>query len=195
MICYGCLDCSLERTASIVHRQCFELAKLRIRNISIGQVCDMAWILRPALAWYDAEHVLARQSPITQLPNDAIVSSTELGSLIQKIKTKLPPEVERLICEEIPVGLFSSLSSCSRTLSNLESNGWLKKGVYARQPLVSLRPFAEVSLPRFLKYDSVYILGEVCFARITVDGDARDSRDAVQLQDKPIIGIQYALGT
>lgn len=195
MLCHGCSDCDLEYTANVVHIPCFQLAKSRLPSLSIRQLCDVAWILRPVLAWYNAGQVLARQSRITQFPDATTLSSTELGSLIQNIRTKLPFDLERLICDEIPIGLFSSLSGCLNTLSNLEDNGWLEEGVHARKPLLSLMPFVDASFPGLIGSDTVNILGEVCLARITMNDDAQSSQEVIQLQDKPINGVQYALGT
>ena len=194
MLCYGCSDCDLEHTANVVHIPCLQVAKSRTPGLSVRQLCDVAWLLRPVLAWYNAGQVFPRQNSITQLPHDSDILSTELGSLLRDTRVRLPLDIERLVCDRIPAGLFSSLSGCLQTLSSLEDNGWLEERVHARKPLVAFMPFGETPTPESIGCDTVNILGDICVARIAVGESARSSQQAIRLLDRPIEGVQYALG-
>ncbi|KAG9250974.1 uncharacterized protein F5Z01DRAFT_753116 [Emericellopsis atlantica] len=194
MLCYGCSDCDLERTANIVHIPCLQAARSKIPRLSVRQLCDMAWLLRPMLAWYNAGQVFPRQNPITRLPRDSDISSTELGSFLRDMRAKLPLDIERLICDKIPHGLFSSLSGCLQTISSLEKNGWLEDGVRARKSLFTLMPFENTPSPKSIGCDVVNILTENYIARITVNESVQSSQQSIQLLNRPMEGVQYAIG-
>lgn len=194
MLCYGCSDCDLEHAANVVHIPCLQVARLKIPRLSVRQLCDVAWLLRPVLAWYNAGQVFPRQNSITQLPHGSEILSTELGSLLKDVRAKLPVDIERLVCDKIPTGLFSSLSGCLQTLSSLEDNGWLEEGAHARKPLLAFMPFEEAPKPERIGCDTVRILGETCVARIAVGESTQSSQQAIRLLDRPIEGVQYALG-
>jgi hypothetical protein len=194
MLCYGCPDCGLERTANVVHIPCLQFARSRIPRLSVRKLCDLAWLLRRELAWYNAGQFFPRQNTITQLPNDSDLVSTELRSFLRDIRTKLPLDIERLVCDKLLPGLFSSLSGCLQTSSHLDNNGWLEEEFRARKALLAFMPFEGTPTTKRIGCHTVNILGEICVARITVNESAQSSQQVIQLLDKPIEGVQYALG-
>lgn len=192
-LCYGCPQCDLERTANLVHLSCLQLATLRLGNLSVGVLCDLAWLLRPVVAWKNAGYLLKRRSYLYSLPGSHVSSSTALGSLIQDLRAGLPPELQSMVCSVIPVGLFSSLSCCLETLAHVQEHDLLGTETRARKPLCLSLPLTQASSPRTMSADVITVLGERCLARLTGDDQGR-ADITIELSDMPIKGVQYALG-
>lgn len=192
----GCHYCDPRHSANISHIACLELAKLRLPRLSVRLLCDLACLMRPVVAWRHALTLMARggQRSLLQLLKCDISSSTDSGSTVRDVREKLPAELQRLICDMVPPGIFSSLAACSGTLAWIESHGLVsEESRVGRLSFSTETPFKDVSSLRTLRADVFDILGERCLTRITADPEAvRDHQ--IMLVERPVLGVQYALG-
>jgi hypothetical protein len=193
-LCYGCSRCQLDSTAKLVHVPCLQLARARLGRVSLRLLHDLGWLLRPVVPWADAKHLWDHRGRLLRLPCDAVSSSTQAGLAVRDVLEKLPPELQETVCGMIPPGIFLSLAACLDTLAWVESHQGLLGGkVPMQQSLSSVVPFEHGVSLGTLSADTIDILGEIFLVRIAGGPEAIHGCQ-ITLSDKPIEGVQYALG-
>ncbi|CAG9982874.1 unnamed protein product [Clonostachys byssicola] len=181
----------LGSNAHLVHISCLQLAHSRLPRLCIRTLCRIGEILRPVVNWSNSVYLFGPQ-PMPSFLSGFPLHSTELGALVQQIQQRLPTEIQLMVCKLLLTGLFSSLATCSETVT------WLLEQQFANH--TAGRSLAtKSSLPAVHDVGglaaSVHdVLGESYLAGLQATPLQGGHNHQVQLSSHDILGLKVLLG-
>ncbi|CAH0054016.1 unnamed protein product [Clonostachys solani] len=191
-----CLDCHRRRylgsNAHLVHIPCLQLAHIRLPRLCIRTLCRIGQILRPVVGWRDSVRLFGRQ-PMSSFLSQCSLRPTELGAVIQQIQQRLSIEIQMMVCEFLPEGLFSSLATCSETVR------WLVEQEFADFTalgpcLAPKSPLTSVHDVEALAASVRDVLGESYLAGLQASPLQGAQNYQIQLSRQDVLGLHVLLG-
>ena len=174
---------------------CLQLARARLGQVSLEMLCDLGWLLRPAMPRVEAKHLWDHRRILLQLLRDGVSSSTRAGQAVRDVREKLPPELQGMVCSMIPPGIFLSLAACLDTLAWVERHqGLLGEKVPIQRSLSSVLPLEHGVSLGALSADTIDILEESCLVRIAAGPEAIHDCQ-ITPSDKPVEGCSMLSGS
>lgn len=128
---------------------------------------------------------------LASLPSQGI-SSTELGLFIQKVRSRFPNEIVRLVYDYTSPSYFSALASCLHTV------GWRSECNIQSLKTYSSRLLLDAPLPAEQKIEKLgakfcCIMGEYCLTEISADSTVTYDKSIVLPERKRIRGMYVIL--
>lgn len=127
---------------------------------------------------------------LQSLPPASALADTELARLINQIRTRLPPELHRVIARHVSGGFYRNQAACVAVLDNVVPK--LQKELPQRDRAPSC-PLAHCETIEKLGINKVDIMGEMCATLVGADNSIVYD-DEIRVDPQKVSALEVAFG-